>query len=250
MKTVQLSAPKNYGEITEKQLRYIAALMISGQSEDQIRTKCFIRFTGIKPVACIDEVYFFVKPKLKGFFSLTTEQVASFSSTFAWITKDYKGFTPPVSVGKYKAVDRLLRETPFSAYLDAENYYQAYIHTKRNEYVAKLMAVLFPGKNNNKDKAVKFFSKSSEVDRLIAVMWFMSIKADFAKRFKFLYGEAETEGTDTAPPPDMYKIITNQVRMLTDGDVTKNNLVMAANTWDALTELNEKYREAAKLKDK
>ena len=47
--------------------------------------------------------------------------------------------------------------------------------------------------------------------------------------------------------PDMYAIIQNQVRMLTDGDITKREKVLEALAWDALEELNAQVKEARTL---
>jgi len=249
---VELTAPLNYSEMTEKQYRYLAALMVAGQTEAEMRTKCFVRFTGIKPVAHVGETYFFVKPKLKGFFSLTSEQVLGFSNTFKWITKDFRGYKPPVRIGPYYSIDRLLRKTKFSEYFEAENNYQAYIYTKQQVYLSRLMAVLFVNKKRSRERAIRYFNKCSEVDKLLALQWFMAVKNEFARKFKYLFETEDSEGdTDLPPvPPNMYAIITNQVRMLTEGDITKNSAVMSANTWDALTELNAKIREYKKLTEK
>ena len=248
---IELTAPRNFSEMTEKQTRYLATLMVAGQTEAQIRTKCFVRFAGIRPVAQTEAVYFFVKPRLKGFFSLTHEEVLAFSNTFKWITKSFVGYKPPVRIGAYKSIDRLLRDTTFATYLDAENCYQAFIYTKQQHHLSRLMAILFVSKWRSRERATKHFNKASEVDKLIALHWFMAIKEEFARKFKYLF---RTESNDPdemelpTAPPNMLAIITNQVRMLTEGDITKNKAVMSANTWDALTELNAKCREYEQMK--
>ena len=246
---VELKAPRNFSEMTEKQLRYLAALIIVGQTEDQIRTKCFIRFTGIRPIMTVNDISYFVKPKLKGFFTLRVEEVVYFSKKLDFLNKQqYAGIRPIGQIGKYKPVDRLLRDITFGKYLDAENYYQAYIFTRDEKYLIKLMAVLFVAKKHDIKKAEKYFSrKKFQEERFITTMWMMGIKEEFARKFNYLFVRPTTsEGDGT--PPNMLEIITNQVRMLTDGDITKNNLVLSANTWDALTELNNKCRESADLK--
>ena len=42
--------------------------------------------------------------------------------------------------------------------------------------------------------------------------------------------------------------MNNQIRALTEGDVTKENEILALDTWRALTELDAKAREAEEFK--
>ena len=70
-------------------------------------------------------------------------------------------------------------------------------------------------------------------------------------KFKYLFRKkAESDDDDELTPPNMLEMVTNQVRMLTDGDITKNKQILAANTWDALSELDNKGREYEELKSK
>ena len=93
---------------------------------------------------------------------------------------------------------------------------------------------------------------STATDRMMCLLWFIGIKSHFARKFKHLFKKAteEDDDNDNLVPPNMYLIITNQVRMLTDGDITKNKQVLGSLTWDALTELDNKCREYEKLKSK
>lgn len=250
---IELTAPKNYSEMNDKQLRYVAALMLAGQTEDQIMTKCFIKFTKIKPITCIGDDYYFVCKNIKGFFSLKTTQVAEFSKKFSFLTSNFKGISPVHKIGSYKAVDRLLRNTQFIQYLDIENNYQAYIYTKDEKYLTKLLACLYIKKSYDKTDTISaekyLLKKTSKVERLIVTMWMVGMKQELALKFKHLFPQKKNDTDDDSMPPNMLEIITNQVRLLTDGDITKNKQILAANTWDALTELDNKCREYNKLKN-
>lgn len=253
--TIELTAPRNYSEMDEKQLRYVAALMVAGQTEEQIRTKCFIRFTGIKPIGNDGENYYFKLRKQKESFVLTAGEVAEFSMSFAFITTSFKGIVPVAKIGRYKAVDRLLRNTTFAQYIDIENYYQAYIFTKEEKYLTKLIASLYLRKSyaaTNFSSAEKNMTrKATDTERMIVTLWVVGLKYELALKFKYLFRKkAESDDDDELTPPNMLEIVTNQVRMLTDGDITKNKQILAANTWDALSELDNKCREYEELKSK
>jgi len=239
---IHLSAPRNFGEMTEKELRYLVALLVAGQTEKQIHVKCFIRFTGIKTIMNVDDIYYFVKPKMKGFFKLTSEQVSFFASEFKFLTSRYIGITPFKRIGFYAhPADKLLRDISFAKYFEAENHYQAYIFRKEEKYLVKLLAVLYSAPE-------KYMLRHATADDLtMCLLWFMGIKEHFARKFKYLFGKVqgnEDEEDGEPIPPNMYEIITNQVRMLTEGDITKNKQVLSSPTWDALTELDNKCREA------
>ncbi len=248
-KTIDLTAPRDYSEMTEKQVRYVANLQIKGNNEEAIWTKCLIKFTGIRAIGGTSEVYYFAKKHLKGFFSMTIEETLEFSKKLNFVTKRYIGIRPQAKIGKYRPCDELLRDITFQQYLDAENYYQEFIFTKNVDALHNLMATLFqiPGHEYNNEltnKAIKRMKRCSEVEKLMVVMWFVGIKEYFSNNFKYLFSRANTDEDDPTTAPDMLGIIRNQVRMLTEGDITKEDMVLAAPTWTALDEMNNKCREA------
>ena len=252
MSAINLTAPRNYAEMTEKQVRYVAHLQIKGNKEEWIWTKCLIRFTGIKPIGGTSEVYYFAKKRLKGFFSMTIEETFEFAKTLDFTTKRYVGIRPQAKIGKYRPCDELLRDITFQQYLDAENYYQAFLFTKSDAMLCQLMATLFripktEYSNELTYKQIKRMSRCSEVEKLMAVMWFIGIKEYFSDKFKYLFNRIEVDEDDPTTAPDMLGIIRNQVRMLTEGDITKENQVLDSPAWSALSEMDEKCREAKEM---
>jgi hypothetical protein len=250
--TIELTAPASYAEMSEKELRYLATLLVAGQTEEQIRIKCFIKYAGIKLIRSNEDTYYFRRKGIKGNFTLTVDEVMYFAKKFNYLTNNHIGIKPFTKIGKYKAVDRLLRDTCFEQYLNAENYYQAYIHTSDPVHVHKLMAVLYTDKNGYNSKRIDamagyFARKATAEDRLITTMWMIGIKEYFLKKFRYLFVRQAVNEEEEVKLPDMLEIMTNQVRMLTGGDVTKNLDVLKANTWDALIEIDKKCEEYKKL---
>ena len=250
MSKIELTVPRGYSEMNEKQLRYVAALQVSGQSEEKLRTKCFIRFSGIKPIANTGDTYYFIRPKFKGTFSMTAESVAYFSKKMDWISKHYIGITPIQRIGRYQAVDRLLRDTTFAQYLEMENFYQAFLFTKKEEFLHKLMATLYlkctKYDGNLTEKRANRFARASEVDKIATIMWIMGIKEYFKIKFKNLF-VSYASGEETDEAPDMFEIINSQVRALSNGDITKEDDILKKQTWSALKELDNKAKETKNL---
>ena len=248
MSNIELTVPRGYAEMTEKQIRYVAKLQASGQSEETIRVKCFLRFADIRPITGTDTVYWFVKPNLKGFFSMKVEEVMYFADKMDWLTRQYNGIKPAQKVAGLHPCDHLLRDTTFLQYLDAENYFQAYLFTNKAEYLYKLMATLYQSgdkySNNATAKLAKRIQRRASATELqMATMWIVGVKEHFANKFKDLFVQSAFTESD-AEPPKMYEIIRSQIRLLSGGDITKENAVLASKTWTALDELNEKCREA------
>ena len=250
MENINLTAPKHWGELTEKQMHYIAKLQIAGMDEAKIWTRCFLKFTGIKPILTNDDTCYFVKKGLKGFFSLSHLEVVAFKEEFKFTTRKYFGIKPLSKMGRYIPCDAMLKDVTFLQYLEAENQYQAYIYTKEDRYLHLLMATLYKKKGekyNNRypeDRAHYFASRSKE-EKWLTIIWMLGVKEALTKKFKYLFApDPQSDENDTEPEaPDMYAIIQNQMRALTDGDITKREKVLQANAWDALDELNEKIRE-------
>lgn len=254
---INLSAPRNYSELSENQLFDVAFLLMTGIPENSLWSKCFVNFTGLKPLGTVDQAAYFKLKGVKGIFSISLEEILFFSKKMKFLTKSYIGLNPIQHIGKFIPVESQFENVLFSQYLEAENFYQAYIFTKNDMHLASLMATLYykKGETYNNDRTLKrskHFLKSSQITKFISVMWFMGVKEFFAQKYKFLFSPDKShnfdEDEDEEPqPPDMYAIIQNQMRALTDGDITKREAVLNSLTWDALEELNNKIREAKQM---
>ena len=241
---INLTIPKRYSEMSKEQTKYVCILLSRNESEEAIWTKCFIRFAGIKPLTADENSYYFVHKGTKNLFSLAYEEVNYFSKMLKFTTRDYTGIKPISTIKGCKSCDQLLRDIDFGTYLEIENFYQAYLFTKDEKYISRLMAVLYTKKGKRKPN----FDTCTPTEKLWTIMWIVGIKSYFSRKFSYLFERtAPTEEDDAPTAPDMYSIIQNQVRALTDGDITKREKVLKSNTWDALDELNQKVKESKQL---
>ena len=182
---------------------------------------------------------------------MNLQEIMFFAKKMEWITKSQIGMQP-VKCGRYQPVDKWLRDTTFIQYVDAENYYQAYIHTKNIDFLHKMMAVLYQPAKRYNDLKVKplaaYFKRRPELEKHLALMWMVAVKSYFSRKFTYLFAKEPAGEEEEETFPDMAEIINNQLRILTSGDITKRIQVLDANTIDALGELNEKCREYEQLK--
>lgn len=146
------------------------------------------------------------------------------------------------SLHSLHAVDIELHAVPFVDFLNMEKYYQAYIVQKDARFLGKLGKLLYRRKNGDMQKgSVRW----KEYELLNIFMWYSRIKSVFAEQFPYFFKSGNNSEEDSD-----YNFVTAmnaQIRALTDGDITKEKEVLHMDTWRALTELNEKAREADEM---
>lgn len=258
---INITVPKGYSEMSEKQIRYVASLIISKQTPASIQLRCFLRFAGIRPIAKgLDSWLLFAKRNQgKKFFTMDISEINWCAKKMEFLTKQHIGIKPPARIGflnPFTPCDAQLRDTTFIQYLEAENFYQAFIHTKDEKYLYQLIATLYSRKNekaydnNQTDRKAKQLKRIvSDVEKSIVLMWFVGIKESFAIKFPFLFAGAGEKST-TGKPPNMHKIMQSQIRTLTEGNITLEKQVLASSTWSALGELDAKAKEYQEMKKK
>lgn len=133
---------------------------------------------------------------------------------------------------QYSAVHPQLHIS-FRDYVKVENLYQGFLLTSDVTDIAKMASLLYPGFRPDKDRMHPY-------EALSILHWLVQIKALFAKTFKHFFCPAEGNGK----APDMAEVLNNEIRALTQGDVTKEAEIFEIDCWRALTELDFKAREA------
>ncbi len=134
----------------------------------------------------------------------------------------------------YRAVNAMLHDVSFRNYIKLENLYQGFLSTHDVRDVLKIAAILYPGFRPETDKMHGY-------EALSIIQWLVQVKAMFARTFSHFFRPASSA---SATPPRMIDVLNNEIRALTQGDVTKEATILEIDCWRALTELNFKAREA------
>lgn len=259
-RTLRLTSPTSWGEMTQEQLRYVLHLLAT-MDGDLVRIKTYMlcRFTGLeigrsayrpmdgrirKVFVCHYRTAWW-RPASR--FFLSAETVQGMIHQFDFIDQ-YDGMDVRLdTISGYRAVDDELHEYPFRDYLTAETYYQLSLSEedirKKAEYVEKLAVCLYRDYYGKAPSHIRL----SAVEQLGTMMWFAHVKAVLAEEFPNFF--RRTEGADAGD----YDIISSrnaQIRALTEGDITKEALVLDMDCWRALAELDQKAREAREFKEK
>ena len=262
-KEFSFQAPTSWQALTQAQLRYVLSLLATFQDHTVCKVYIFIRLCGIQvlkktrtgwkcqvtcavapPTPSRNPRSKRSRPKSRPeVFYITDDEVLSLAGNFDFID-DFTEYHPLESVSGLHCVGRLLRDVTFLDYLTMEKYYQLFMLDKRDEYLQKMGWLMYRTEKGESDKTVHF----KPFELLNVFMWFSCVKAYFAVNFPHFFKPSKTgEGLKQT---DLMPAMQAQIRALTDGDITKQQAVCDSLCWDALTELDNKAREAEEFKEK
>ena len=248
-KVLHLECPTSWGQLSKEQLHYTLDLIGSNlYNEVEIRTYLLFRFCDIEVLKKrFDSVSCRVKldtGKWK-YFDLQNWQVQDMIGQLSFVNS-FDDFGRGLdTAGEFKAADKLLSGYQFGWFLSCERKYQAYLNTKDFKFLVDLARMLFM----DGETPVGDTEKEMEVDAALGTsvfFWFSWIKQEFGKLFPHFLKPVNKVGGNYS----FLESYNAQLRALTDGDVTKEELVKSIDTKRALTELDAKAREAEEFKAK
>lgn len=247
---LNITAPKSWRELSQDELRYTLFLLTRFQEPFTIKTYLFCRLSGIEVIkhtrtgwkcSVLCRVDGKSRPKRKVIY-LETEIVLSLLSQFDFID-GFDNFQPLQAISGLKAVTSI-RKITFQDYLFSEKYYQLYLMHKEDKFLQQLGYLLYRDEDGKRDDSVNFTAE----ELLGTFLWYSDFKQVAAANFPHFF-----KNTKEGEEPTMEDItmgIRAQVRALTDGDITKQQAVFETDCWAALTELDEKAREAEEYNEK
>jgi len=241
--------------MTQRQLRYVLTLLSLFDNLATVKTYMLIRLSGIHIEGYTvrtahDEPQSYrcwFRPawwKPRRWFTLQVWQVQSFIRQFDFIDP-FDGMDVRLErIHGCRAVDDILDHYPFGDYLLAEQYYQLAVSSGKPEMIERLATFLYVKRNGRHPKRLSL----SPAEQMGTLRWFAHIKSVFAERWPHFFRrvDADIEELDI----DLMGAMDAQIRALTEGDITKEETIKALPCWRALTELNEKAREAKEFHEK
>lgn len=243
---LNFSLPDCWEKLTQEQLRYVCFAM-SKFDGVTAKTFIFLRLLGIKVLhyrKTAWECYVCTGMFKKVRFDLSNWQVHSFIRILDFI--EAPGYTPVclLRIGKYQAVNVLLRGISFREYIRIENYYQGYLQNSSADQLREMAKIMYVDKWGNNPRKIRL----SDAELWSVFLWYAALKNRFSMSFLHFFGRMEYD--DASEVPNMVEVMNAEIRALTGGDVTKENEVLNMDCWRALTELNEKAREAKEWREK
>lgn len=141
-----------------------------------------------------------------------------------------------IGVGRkksYRGVNAKFHGVSFRDYVMLENLYQGFLATKDPTDILRMTAILYPGFRPEKDRIAPY-------EALSVIQWMVQVKGMFSRTFRNFFRPAGAG----AAAPSMADVMNNEIRALTQGDVSKEAEIFEIDCWRCLTELDFKAKEA------
>lgn len=249
-KTLNFHFPKCWQELTQKQLK---AVLVFLSAYD--KTTALLRITlYFANMVIVEKKGATAKCRVvtdKGIMSvnLTADDMLALTEAMQWVMEP--GAYPVLldELGGRKAIDKFLHGVPFETYIMLDNLYQGYLMSQNPEAIVEMANYVYkePAAVDDGDwdyeAPVERISVLKPYELFSMVQWYTQLKALFIKEFGNFFKRANGGTT-----PSVRDAMNAQIRALTGGDVTKEEQILAIDTWRALTELDAKALEAEEFK--
>lgn len=239
---VDVSLPTSWQELDQKQLLFVYSVIAADFSADELRTLCFIKWSGMKVLEKTDRHSFVVKHK-EYVFELEPVDVAMALSALDWILDVPDMPVRLEKIGKARPVDAFFRGLKLEWFLVVEALWSQYLESRDEQLLRRIASVLYQVEN----------PKMTKVHQVNIIYWMSSLKKFLANRFSEIYSSSSRKGDGTGSlgrrrnSPE--ESANAMIRALTKGDITKEREILDSETWRALTELNEQAREYRTLNE-
>ena len=239
--TINFTLPQGWQELDDNRLRFVYELIAKGYETDEIKTICFLRWSGTKVIGKQPNGTYLLK-KGKLLFNATAVNIAELLPHLAWL-----GSLPPApirlsKINRRQALPADFEGVPFETYIICDNLYQGYLATQDDALLDQLGAMLY-------GKAMRF----QPCERISIFYWFAALKTALSKKYADFFQPLATNPDGNllgSSAPSVEDAMNAQIRALTKGDITKEAEVLALDTHRALTELNAQAREYRELNAK
>ena len=238
---INISIPKSWQELPDKELRFVFKLLQGNYSLAQIKTLCLLRWGQLKVVhrerLRVGErssgmgAVFIMRYQKKNY-PFTATQIMESTEALAWLG-DFPQYPVRLSrIGIYRPVRADFQNVSFGDFLALDNLYQGFLQTQKPELLHDMALVMYQTKHIH----------LSKVEQINIFYWFTSLKRWFANMFShfFKMAEGSENGSTVLSFKELQQNMNTQIRALTGGDITKEHEVLAMDCWRALTELEAK----------
>lgn len=237
---IDLTLPQDWGELSDKQLRYVYQLIAEEYSADFIKTLFLLHWSRTKVIGRqADGSYLLKKDKI--LFSVTPTQIAELLPHLAWLDAIPNYPVRLSKVRRYAALPADFSEVPLQTFIIADNLYQGFLQTQDDALLDQLGATLY-----GMDKVEVL----APYERVSVFYWFASLKGYLAQLYSDFFQPIPETNLLGTPQLSVIDAMNAQIRALTKGDITKEAQVLALDTHRALTELNAQAREYKELNAK
>lgn len=252
MKELRLTIPESLADLTPKQLKYVSRLFMHGYQESEFLLKAFLYLSGIRLVswkkAEPDGSRWYRHRSLKMQVLISPEMVVEMINRVRFLL--VPGEVVPIPwIRMAKAKHYRMLDATFDEYLMAENFYFAYVQTKKEIHLDNLMAVLYrkPWQRYRSDKIqsrARIFRNVSPEIKTSVFMWYVGFRSYVLKRCPSLFS-----GKKSNRPFTVRGYINGMIHQLSNGDITIKDKLLKSPLWDALDEMEQRAIDMEALQE-
>lgn len=240
---IEISVPDRWNKLDQEQLRFFFIMLDKEDSIEDVISRCFLKWSGIKVIGKNKSKNSFLLKKDDQFFSASSLQVYQWSRALAFLESMPTLPKPLRSYGKHKSVDPFFKDVSFGTYLSCVAIWSELMKssTLDDDKLRQLISHLY----GFKPKRIK-----PEFAGCV-VFWMSSIQDYFSKKFKDLFAPVSSDGQGSlgSASSSFQDSMNAMIRALTKGDVLKEKDVLNVDVWRALTELNAQAKEARNINE-
>lgn len=252
MKTVNLTIPRSWGELTAKQLLFVSALFLEGLTREAFLVKAFMFLAGLKIVPWregerANPVYMFSREGETSF-PMTLGEILDFSKDCEFLLKERDSFSPLSRMGRREARDVMMYDACFGEFIAAMVYYNQCSDIHENKmFMHKLCAVMYPLKPWDPDN-IRFedFESLPLEECYTVLMWFGFVLNKVAEECPNLFNERSGD----SEPVNLRDNIHAMFNLVTGGDITKEKDVNNVDMWRVLYDMEDKAKGIKDVNEK
>lgn len=245
-KSISLELPKGWDDLTQEQLRQVLRILwLHGEDADwqnMVRLSAMLYFCSMEVEHVTDQGWLCRRADSEETFILATELLPDILAHLDFLCHPELISQRLEMVGKYKAVDFNLQNFEFGYYLSVDNHYQTFLLTRQQTELVAIARFLYRIPEGNEAPELR-----EEV--LTGVfLWVSAVKILLSQNFPHFLKPATSQEPVTQEL--LAESMRAQIRLLTKGDVTKQESILNVDTWTALGELEALARESEEIREK
>ncbi len=243
---VDVTLPKGWHEVDGIHLVKLAKLFLKYQAKPDFLVRCFFLFSGWKAVRRKEFVengilyYWFELEKGKPFF-VDVNIYHSLVNELEWISSEINLPKEMPVIKGFNSCNLKLYNVSLDEFLNADNYYSAFVNTNEIKYLDNLIAIFYRSRgetwNSEKlDELSRRFKSTPTAVKYAVFLWFSGVKSFFVQKYPYIFSGNSNSTASVSPE----ETILNLLSSLNNGDVTNNEKLFKTHVHECFYELNLK----------
>lgn len=253
-KKINLELPRQWDQLTPKQLLRVCKLLASPIDETKKRTYMFVYLTGIKPVCQLrkrSNLYIYKKGRVR--FSFTPQELHYHLSKLDFLFQNCqltRNKFPKIRVGLRKLFGPTTKcyNITFAEFIHAERFNFEFSQTQSADALNKLCAILYRPKARRPSsddvrqpfndyaytRRARRFARVSPHLKLAIYLFYSASMGSMVKKFPNLFSGSRVSSEAQNPVP----ALNETIKAIANYDVTKDETVLNMQVWRAFDYLD------------